>query len=397
MATLVKMPRLSKGMGEGEVVEWLKSPGDSVREGEPLVIVLSEKADVEVDAPTTGILLKVLAQPGEEVSVGAGLAWIGQPGEALDTSPVAAASAAETRDIITRLGQSAAAQQPPVPTSGGKVKASPAARRVASERGIPLESLIGSGPGGLITESDVQHAFQAWNETAAGTVDSATPIQETEVERVPLRGLRKVMAERMAHSKRTAADVTTVVDVDMTAVRAIKAQIPITYTSAVVKATSLALQDHPILNATLDGEVILFHKHIHMGVAVDAPQGLRVVTIASANTKPLRQVDDELRERSEKARAGRVPLETLETPTFTVTNSGVLGSLMFTPIINPPESATLGIGKVQDTPVVRNGQIVVGPVMYLCLTYDHRLIEGAEAVRFLGSVKGLLEDPRPLL
>ena len=213
---------------------------------------------------------------------------------------------------------------------------------------------------------------------------------------MPLRGIRRVMAKRMALSKSTAADVTTVVDVDMSAIRDLKERVPITYTSAVVKAAALALQQHGILNASLENEEIVFHRRIHVGVAVDAAQGLVVVVVSDADAKSLPQIDEELRQLSGAAKAGHVDPETMEPPTFTVTNSGVLGSLMFSPTINPPQSATLGMGKVQDTPVVRDGQIVVRPVMYLCLTYDHRLIEGAEGVGFLQTVKRLLEDPDTL-
>ncbi len=204
------------------------------------------------------------------------------------------------------------------------------------------------------------------------------------------------MARRMALSKSTAADVTTVVDVDMAAIRDLKERVPITYTSAVVKAAALGLQQHGILNAFLENEEIVFHKRIHVGVAVDAAQGIVVVVVPDANEKSLRQIDDALRRLSGAAKADHLDPETMESPTFTVTNSGVLGSLLFTPIINPPQSATLGMGKVQETAVVRAGQIVARPVMYLCLTYDHRLIEGAEAVGFLQTVKRFLEAPDTL-
>ena len=206
------------------------------------------------------------------------------------------------------------------------------------------------------------------------------------------------MARRMALSASTTAAVTTVVDVDMAAIRDLREHVPITYTSAVVKAVALGLQQHGILNAFLDAtrDEILYHKRIHVGVAVDAAQGLVVVVAPTPTRNRCAQIDDLLRRLSAAAKADRLDPETLESPTFTVTNSGVLGSLLFTPIINPPQSATLGMGKVQETAVVRDGQIVARPVMYLCLTYDHRLIEGAEAVSFLQTVKRLLEAPDAL-
>ena len=399
MATALKMPRLSKGMTNGEVMEWHKSPGEPVQAGEPLLIVLSEKAEVEVEASATGILLKTLASPGEEAAVGAVLAWIGQPGETLSTAEPVGEPPAEPTSLqgaveSESLSLPSAGDQSRAPLAAtGKARASPAARRVASEAGIALAELSGSGPGGLITESDVRQAIHRVTETAGQPGAGISPSEEKDVERVPLRGVRRVMARRMALSASTTAAVTTVVDVDMGAIRDLKERVPITYTSAVVRAAALGLQQHGILNAFLENEEIVFHKRIHVGVAVDATQGLVVVVMPDANEKSLRQIDEVLRRLSEAAKADHLDPEAMESPTFTVTNSGVLGSLLFTPIINPPQSATLGMGKVQETAVVRNGQIVARPVMYLCLTYDHRLIEGAEAVGFLQTVKHLLEAP----
>jgi pyruvate/2-oxoglutarate dehydrogenase complex dihydrolipoamide acyltransferase (E2) component len=423
MATALRMPRLSKGMTTGEVMEWRKSPGEPVEAGEPLLIVMSEKAEVEVEAPAAGVLLATLVASGEEAPVGAVLAWIGQPGQAFGAAepaeeppvvasdvPVApeaalrsAAAATAAKPALAGWNQSAQADFATVAATSSRqigyqtdlptrVRASPAARRVAAEAGIALADIAGSGPGGLITESDVRQAIQDQPQSAN------LPIYQPDIERVPLRGVRKVMARRMALSASTTAAVTTVVDVDMAAVRDLRARLPITYTSAVVKAAALALQEHAILNAFLDAtrNEILYHKRIHVGVAVDASQGLVVVVAPDADKKSLREIDDLLRRLSAVAKADRLDPETMASPTFTVTNSGVLGSLLFTPIINPPQSATLGMGKVQEMAVVRDGQIVARPVMYLCLTYDHRLIEGAEAVGFLQTVKRLLEAPETL-
>ncbi len=386
MGTPIKMPRLSKGMETGTVLEWLKAPGEEVREGEPLFHVLTEKADVEVQAPGSGTLLQVAVPAGEEAGVGAVLGWVGEPGEV-----VGAAASGEVKEGPERP---AGGKERSKAGSDERVKASPVARRLASEHGLRLAAIEGSGPQGMITKSDVEEAVRIREESALGVeAEDERQEQQDQVERIPLKGIRRVMAERMALSKRTAADVTTVVDVDMGAVQALREHVAVTYTSAVVKAASLGLRKHPILNATLDEEEIVLHKGIHVGVAVDSARGLTVLTIADADQKSLRQIDDELQGLVEAAKRGTLQLEEVETPTFTVTNSGVLGSLMFTPIINPPQSGILGMGKVQETPVVRDGEIVVGVVMYLCLTYDHRIVEGAEAVGFLQAVKGCLEDP----
>ena len=383
MAIPFKLPPLSKGMTAGEVVEWLKSPGDPVQAGEPLVVVMSDKANVELESPAGGVLLKVAAPVGEEAPVGGVLCWIGEVGETLENSvenAVAATGVAGRRRSLE--GQIVAR-----PAPGGGLRASPLARRLAAAHGIPLAGLAGSGPGGLIPESDIRQAMEG-RKAAAG--------QDAEAEHVPLQGVRRIMAERMAQSKQTAAAVTTVVDADMGAVRALKERASITYTSAVVRAAALALQQHRIVNASLEGNDIVLHRRAHVAVAVDAPQGLKLVTVADADRKPLCRLDDELRQLSQLAREGGPGPEALEAATFTVTNSGVLGSLLFTPMINPPQSAILGMGKVQDMPVVRDGQIAIRPMMYLCLTYDHRLIAGAEAVRFLQSVKSYLEEPESM-
>ena len=356
MATPIKMLRLSKQMDVGTVVTWLKAVGEPVLKGEAVVEVETEKSVVELVSPADGSLLEVSVAAGDEASVGTVLGWIGQGGETPPVEPAASPIAAE---------------------SPGNVRASPAIRRLAAEHGIDLQDLVGSGPGGRITKADVQ---------AAG--ESPAP-----AERIPLKGIRKSMAERMTHSARTTAPVTTVVDVDMSAIVERKQTQAVTYTSAVVKAAGMALREHRLLNATLEGDQILLHERIDIGVAVDGPQGMVMVSIPGADVKTLADVDGELRQLSGQARQGGVKRQTVQPSTFTVTNSGAFGTLMFTPIINPPQSAVLGMGKVQDTPVVRDGQMVIRPMMYLCLTYDHRIIEGAEAVRFLATVKAYLEEP----
>jgi pyruvate/2-oxoglutarate dehydrogenase complex dihydrolipoamide acyltransferase (E2) component len=390
-------------MSSGTVLEWLKAPESSVEAGEPLLAVLTEKAAVDVEAPVAGILLRIDVPEGKEVPVGTVLGWIGAPDEAAEELPSAGAQVERPREEmgpatrshqgVSQLdGQSRESQQP---GNRRRPQASPVARRLASEHGVSLSAIEGTGPRGIITRSDVE---QAAGEAAAQPRQGAEPGQE-HVERIPLEGIRRVMAERMARSKRTAADVTTVVDVDMGAVKSLKKHVPLTYTSAVVKAVGMALRQHPMLNASLDLDEIVLHKGVHIGVAVDdaavtaSTRGLMVLTIADADGKSLREIDGELRRLAQEVRQGRPRMEGVEPPTFTVTNSGVLGALMFTPIINPPQSAIMGMGKVREVPVVKDGKIVVGTVMYLCLTYDHRIVEGGEAVGFLQEVKRCLEDP----
>jgi len=384
MATPIRMLRLSKGMEVGRVITWLKRTGDSVNQGEPIVEVETEKSVVELEAAGGGVILDLLVAEDEQVPVGTVLGWIGQPGEKPQISQAAEPASAEPDSPASTPAATAA----PVVASKGAVRAAPAIRRLATEHGIDLQTVVGAGPGGRITRADLDAAIAA---QAAGP--PAASGEDDAVERIPLKGVRRIMAERMAQSAHTTAATTTVVDVDMGEIAELKKARPLTFTAAVVKAMAFALKEHGILNASLEGDQILLHKPINIGVAVDGKHGLTVVTIGGADGKSLYDVDTELRELAHQAKQGGLKLDIMESPTFTLTNSGVLGSLMFTPIINPPQSAILGIGKVQDTPVVRNGEITVRPVMYLCLTYDHRIVQGAEAVGALQVVKNHLEDP----
>ena len=363
MATPVKLLRLGKEMESGEVVDWLKSMGDTVQKGEPLFVVLTDKSEVEVESPATGVLLQVLVTAGEEAAVGSVVAWIGAPGEEIPKSPPSRSPAA------------------------------PAARRLASQHSLSLDDVKGSGPGGLITPRDVESALSLKKQALTGTQEIVLKSSQAEVKRLRLSGIRKTMFERMTLSRETAAGVTTVQDVDMAPLSALKSSESFTYTAAVARAAALALPRHPILNTSLEGNEIVFHPQVHLGIAVDTSGGLRLVTLADADSRSLSSLNDELRRLLDGLKENLPKPASKPAPTFTLTNSGVLGSLIFTPRINPPQSAVLGMGKIQDTPVVDDGKIVIRPVMYLCLTYDHRHVEGAEAVRFLGEVKRLLEDP----
>ena len=363
MATPVKLLRLGKEMESGEVVDWLKSMGDTVQKGEPLFVVLTDKSKVEVESPATGVLLQVLVTAGEEAAVGSVVAWIGAPGEEIPKSPPSRSPAA------------------------------PAARRLASQHSLSLDDVKGSGPGGLITPRDVESALSLKKQALTGTQEIVLKSSQAEVKRLRLSGIRKTMFERMTLSRETAAGVTTVQDVDMAPLSALKSSESFTYTAAVARAAALALPRHPILNTSLEGNEIVFHPQVHLGIAVDTSGGLRLVTLADADSRSLSSLNDELRRLLDGLKENLPKPASKPAPTFTLTNSGVLGSLIFTPRINPPQSAVLGMGKIQDTPVVDDGKIVIRPVMYLCLTYDHRHVEGAEAVRFLGEVKRLLEDP----
>lgn len=390
MAQHVRMPRLSQDMTQGRVVEWLKREGESVQEGEPLLTIETDKAEVEVQAPGTGVLRRVLVDPGAEVEVGAPLAILGSTEEDIQALLIAASQPPARPMSPPSEGASSsppgvAAARPAPALPGKKQPVSPAARRVARELGVDLSQVAGTGAGGLVTEADVR--------ASASRQAPAPPGTPANVEVIPLTAMRRRIAERLSLSRRTAADVTTVVDVDMTEVAGLRKGSGRSYTAYVAWATAQSLREFPILNASLDGERILVKKDIHLGVAVALESGLVVPVIRTADRKSVAEISREIEELAERARDGKLGPEELTGSTFTITNSGAFGSLWFTPIINQPEVAILGMGKVADTPAVREGQIVVGKVMYLCLSYDHRVVDGAPAVQFLQAVKRRLEQP----
>ena len=390
MAEQVRMPRLSQDMTRGRIVEWLKQEGESVKEGEPLLSIETDKAEVEVQAPHAGILRRVLVGAGEEVEVGTPLAILGQAEENIDellrkgeSPPKPPPRAAE---VAAPPATSGTPLQAPSLPAGKRQPVSPVARRVARELGVEVSQVVGTGAAGLVTEEDVR-AF-----ASRGAAKPAGEVPEN-VEVIPFTGIRRRIAERLSLSRHTAADVTTVADVDMTEVAALRKQSGLSYTAYVAWATARALREFPILNASLEGDRILIKKDIHLGVAVALEHGLVVPVIRFADGKSVEQISQEMDALATRAREGQLGPAELTGSTFTVTNSGAFGSLLFTPIINQPEVAVLGMGKVADTPVVRDGQVVVRKVMYLCLSYDHRVVDGAPAVQFLQSVKRRLERP----
>ncbi len=388
MVHQVRMPRLSQDMAEGRIVAWLKQEGDTVQEGEPLLSIETDKAEVEVQAPKSGILRRILVRAGDDIAVGTAVAILGEPGEDIEDlvkalvmpkqSAPARASTGSTEPVTSHGAQ-------PAGTPAGKRQPiSPAARRLAREMGVDLSRVTGTGPDSLVTENDVRAAALQGQTPAAATAGDR-------VEVIPFTAIRRRAAERLSLSRQTAADVTTVVDVDMTGVATHRKATGAAYTAYVVWAAAQGLREFPILSASLDGERILLKKDIHLGVAVAMDIGLVVPVVRHADRKSVEEISREIDALAARARDGQLGPGDMSGSTFTVTNSGAFGSLLFTPIINLPEVAILGMGKVADTPVVRDGQIVVRKIMYLCLSYDHRVVDGAPAVQFLQAVKGRLE------
>ena len=438
MATPVKMQRLSKFTETSEVVEWLKAPGETVQEGEPLLVVSSDKAMVEISAPGDGVLLEVIVAAGTEVRAGEVLAWLGERGEALQVEELAVLALAKP------MGPDTQGETHPRPVVPGRVKAVPAARRLAVEHNLDIDDLSGTGPDQIITKADVEKAILETADAHSGKRRNISPvasrlaeqwgldidqikgtgpggqITKSDVQRLldeaphpaalpeetatgpesmllPLGDLRKVMAQRMTDSHRTIVQATTIADVDMTEIVRLRERIPASFAAFVVKAAARSVSDFPLINATLEQDQIVLNAHVHMGVAVARDDGLLVPVIRHAEGKSLAQIHREIEAYSERAQSRTLSIEEMRDPTMTVTNSGVFGSLLFTPIIVAPQSATLGMGKVAPTPVVHEGQITVREIMYLCLSYDHRFLDGAIAVRYLQRVKACLEDPITLL
>jgi pyruvate dehydrogenase E2 component (dihydrolipoamide acetyltransferase) len=376
-------------MESGRVVEWLKKEGDRVERGQPVLLVETDKAEMDVEAPETGLLRRILAPVGTDAAIGSVLAIIAAEGEEdwaganLDGNLAAATvGAAAVPVALVSPTPASAASNPPSP-HGARQPASPAARRVARELGVDLALVVGTGEKGLVTEADVR--------TQADRSGRSSDLLGDDVESIPLEGVRRRIAERMSLSRRTAADVTTVIDVEMGAVARVRKSSGLSYTSYIAWAVAHSLVDFPDLNSSLVDDHILRHRKVQLGVAVALDDGLVVPVVRDAHAMTVEQIEAEVEKLAAKARAGKIRPEDMAGATFTLTNSGTFGSLFFTPIINLPEVAILGVGRVADVPIVRDGQVVAGKVMYLCLSYDHRAVDGAQAVTFLASVKHRLE------
>jgi pyruvate dehydrogenase E2 component (dihydrolipoamide acetyltransferase) len=380
LLTKILMPRLSLTMKEGTVIEWFKKEGDMVKKGEPIVEVLSEKATYEVEAPASGVLRKILAPEGTDVPVAGVLGVITAPDEELpEIETAAAAPSIEAEEAV------AVPERKPVERIKERVIASPAAKRLARKHGIDLTRVRGTGPEGRIVEEDVKSLIEE---------GKAMPrVREV----IPLTGIKKTAAERVSLSARTAPQSTITMEVDMSNTVKLREKIHVSYTDMLAKAVAKALAEHPIINSTLENEKIKIFADINVGVAVATERGLVVPVIYNADRKTLEEIASMSKELIEKTKQGRLTKEELTGGTFTITNLGMYEVDVFTPIVNPPETAILGVGRVVERPVVVDKQIVVRPVMQLSLTFDHRVVDGAPAAKFLQKVKQVMENPNALL
>jgi len=378
MATKVVMPRLSLTMKEGSVAQWFKKEGETVTKGEPLVEVLSEKATVEVEAPATGVLRKILAEQGMDIPVNATLAIIAAPDEEIVEIEAEMALPVKEEKAVDAAPEIQTEIAVAVEKRG---LASPAAKRLAREHGVDLANVKGSDPEGRIVEADVQRFIE-------DTSQPAPRIKEV----IPLAGIKKTAAERVSRSFRTAPHSTVVMEVDMSHAAKIRNEKQFSYTELLVKAVASALKTHTLLNSTMtEDEEIKVYGDVNIGVAVATEQGLVVPVIHNADSKSLEEIASKLRELAEKARTGKLAKEDVTSGTFTVTNLGMYGVDFFTPIINPPEAAILGVGRIVDKPLAEGKEVVIRPVMTLSLSYDHRIVDGAPAAQFLQEIKKILE------
>lgn len=389
-----KFPDVGEGIAEGEIVRWLVKEGDSVKEDQDLLEVETDKALITLNSPYTGKVTRLHGKEGDIIKVGDVLTTVDAGGE---EGTVTGAEKGDSGTVVGTLNDNEVVEviRP--------VQATPAVRALAKQMGIDLASVKGTGPGGRITKEDVETAA-----TKTGEQTSAEADAYGLVEKIPLRGIRRTVAKRMAEASKRVAEVTIWEDADITELEQVRARerkvaeekgVKLTYLPFLIKAVIPALNAHPYFNASLDegAEAIVLKKYFNIGIAVDTSDGLIVFVIKDADKKNILDLAKETATLAEKARLRKIDLHELKGSTFTITNYGVVGASYGTPIINYPEVAILGLGKIEDRPVVRSGQIAIRKMMPLSLAFDHRAIDGVEAGRFLGVVIQHLEDPNLML
>ncbi len=403
MATEITVPALGESVTEGSIGEWLKQPGDAVAVDEPIVSLETDKVAVDVPSTVAGVLSEHRAEVGDTVEVGAVIAVI----EAGEGAPAAKPAAAKTDTPAPAASDD---------TPSASETLSPAVRRAVLEHGVDPSTIKGTGKGGRITKEDVLEAAKAKGAPApapAATtgVESGGTVTdlpgERREERVKMTRMRQTIARRLKGAQEEAALLTTFNDVDMSAVIeartkykelfAKKHDIRLGFMGFFAKAACLALKDVPSVNAYIQGEEIVYHDYVDISVAVSAPNGLVVPVIRDCQDKGFARIEKDIADFGKRAKEGTLTMADMQGGTFTISNGGVFGSLMSTPIINPPQSAVLGLHRIEDRPVAVNGEVVIRPMMYIALSYDHRLIDGREAVTALKIIKEAIEDPTRML
>lgn len=425
MATKVLVPPLGQTVDSVMLVAWHRNEGDTVKQGEMLFSIETDKAILDIEAPASGVLRQVTGQPGDEVQVLSAIAHIAAPGEVVERRQVDR----ERKVAVSSAASDPSEKQPR--TAADRIFVSPRARRLAEDHDITLTVLKPTGPEGAIIERDVrahldaraeprispvaQDAGMDWRvlpgsgssgqsmrKDVAGALGKGGLADGEVLETIPVRGVRAVIAEHMAQSSATAAHVTLNSETDATALVELRRQlasdgIDLSYNALLLHVLGRALRDHPRLNASLVGDTIQVWRRVHIGMAVDSDRGLLVPVMRNVGHKGLTQLEDEIRSLADRARAGRCSPEELSGGTFTLTNLGMFGIDSFTPIINLPECAILGVGRIKTQPVFAGDQVVARQMMWLSLSFDHRLVDGAPAARFMQRVVQLIERPHLLL
>ena len=408
MATEIRVPTLGESVTEATVAKWFKKPGEAVKQDEPLVELETDKVTLEVNAPASGTLSEIVADSGTTVGVAALLGQIAE-GAAAAAAPAKAAEAQKAEAPKAEAPKAAAA----APAKATSADNGPAVARIAAESGVSPAGVAGSGKDGRVTKGDMLAAIATGGSAAPAPAPvsaprpASQPADAAREERVKMTRLRQTIARRLKDAQNTAAMLTTFNEVDMTQVMSLRNQykdlfekkhgVKLGFMGFFVRACVQALKDIPAVNAEIDGSDIVYKNFCHVGVAVGTDKGLVVPVVRDADQMGIAEVEKTIADFGRRARDGKLTIEEMQGGTFTISNGGVYGSLMSTPILNAPQSGILGMHKIQERPMVVGGKIEIRPMMYLALSYDHRIVDGKEAVTFLVRVKESLEDPARLV
>jgi 2-oxoglutarate dehydrogenase E2 component (dihydrolipoamide succinyltransferase) len=406
MSIEIKVPAMGESVTEATVGRWFKKEGESVARDEPLLELETDKVTVEVPAPAAGALESISVKAGTTVQVGAVLGAIAE-GKAGKAAAVPAGNPDAARPVPAKSEAPKPAQAASAPKAAA-APAMPAARRVAEESGIPTSSVTGTGRDGRVTKGDMLEALEARSKPAAPVAVTQGPRAHADrEEKVPMSRLRKTIALRLKESQNTAAQLTTFNEADMSRVMALRSEykdsfekkhgVKLGFMGFFTKACVAALKELPNVNAEIEGDAIVYKNYYDIGVAVSTERGLVVPVVRDADRMSLAEIEKQVMDYGARARDNKLKLEELQGGTFSITNGGVFGSLMSTPILNSPQSGILGMHKIQSRPMAIDGKVEIRPMMYLALSYDHRLVDGREAVTFLVRVKENLEDPQRML
>lgn len=404
MTVEIKAPTLPESVPDGTIATWHKKAGDTVKRDELLVDIETDKVVIEVVSPTDGVLEKIIKATGDTIVSNEVIATV-------EAGAAASAPASKSADKAEKK-EAEPAEKAPAAATTEEPLLSPAAKKIAEENSLDVDKIRGTGKGGRVTKEDVIAAVA--NKGSAPAITSTDPSANIDTssgrieERIPMSRLRAKVAERLLQASQTTAMLTTFNEVDMAPIMDLRNKykelfekshdgIRLGFMSFFVRASIEALKRFPAVNASIDGTDIVYHGYQDIGVAVSSPRGLVVPVLRNADHMGLAQIEAQIREYGKKAQAGKLAIDEMTGGTFTISNGGVFGSLLSTPILNPPQTAILGMHKIQERPMAVNGEVKICPMMYLALSYDHRMIDGKEAVQFLVTIKELLEDPARIL